>query len=48
MGYYVVKLLSEPYNSQDGKTVDKQFTKAGELIVKAEYLSTMKTNTNCY
>ena len=35
MGYYAVKLLSEPYTLQDIKTVDKQVIKSGELILKA-------------
>ena len=43
MGYYVVKLLSEPKTSQYYKIVDKKLIKAGELIVKAEYLSIMKS-----
>ena len=48
MGYYVVKFLSEPYTLKDNKTVEKQVTKAGELILKEEYISTMKSNTNWY
>ena len=34
MGYYVVRLLSEPYTLQD-KKFNKKFIQAGELIVKA-------------
>ena len=48
MGYYVVKNLSEPYTLQDNKTVDKQVIKAGKIIVKSEYLSLIKANTNQY
>ena len=48
MGYYVVKLLSEPCTLQDNKTVDEQVIKAGEHMVKQEYLSITKTDTNCY
>ena len=48
IGYYAVKLLSEPYTLQDNKTVNKKFIKAGELTVKAEYLSIIKANTNWY
>ena len=48
MAYYVVKFLSEPYMLQDNKIVDKQVIMAGELIVKSEYLSIMKANTNWY
>ena len=46
--YYVVKFLPEPYALQGDKTVDKQAITAGELIVKEEYLSGMKTNTKWY
>ena len=48
MGYYDVKVLPEPYTLQDDKTVDKQVIKAGEIIVKAEYICIMKSNTNWY
>ena len=48
MGYYVVNLLPETYTLKYKKTVDKRFIKAGELIVKTEYLSTIKDNTNWY
>ena len=48
MGYYVVKLLSEPVTLQDYKTVHNKFIKAGELIVKVEYLSMIKSNTKWY
>ena len=48
MGYYVVKILSEPYTLKDKKIFDKQVIKADEIIVKAEYPSIMKANTNLY
>ena len=48
MGYYIVKLLSEPYILSDDKTVDKQVIKLVELIVKAGYVSIMRSNTNWY
>ena len=32
MGYYLVKLLSEPYMLQDNKTVENKVINAGELI----------------
>ena len=48
MEYYVIKFLSEPYRLQDEKTVDKQVTKSCGIIVKAEYLSTIKASTNWY
>ena len=33
---------------QDNKTVEKKVINAGEIILKAEYLSIMKSNTNWY
>ena len=39
MGYYGVRFLSEPYTLQEDKSVDNKVIKAGEIIVKAEYLS---------
>ena len=48
IGYYVVKLLSEPYMLKDDKTVDNKVIKSGELTVKKEYLSIIKANTNWY
>ena len=48
MVYYVVKFLPEPYTLKEDKTVYTQVIKAGELIVKAEYLSNMKTNKKWY
>ena len=44
-------MLSNSYqNHINYKTekVDKQFIKAGELILKSECVSIMKANTNCY
>ena len=48
MGYYVDKFLPEPYILQDDKTFDRQCIKAGQLIVKAEYLGLIKTSKNWY
>ena len=48
MGYYVAKFLSKPYKLQDDKKVDNQVMRAGELIVKAEYINIKKSNTNWY
>ena len=42
MGYYVIKYLSEPYTLQEEQTTDVQVSKAGEFMVKAEYLSLIK------
>ena len=48
MGYYVVNYLSETYILQGDQTTDGQVNKAGALVGKAEYLSFMKSKTNCY
>ena len=48
VGYYVVKLLLEPYMLQDNITTDKKLIKSGELKVKSKYPSKMKTNTTWY
>ena len=34
-----MKYLSEPYTLQEYPTIDGKIRKAGELVVKAEYLS---------
>ena len=44
-------MLSEIYQNHiyyKTKTIDKQFIKTGELLVKVEYISIMKTNTYWY
>ena len=46
--YYVVKFLSEPYALQDSKPADRKVINSGELIVKPEYLSIMKSKKNLY
>ena len=46
--YYDAKLLSEPYTLKNDKTVENQVIKAGEIIVKLEYIIIMKKNTNFY
>ena len=38
-GYYVVKLISEPYTLQEGETVNKQFINSDRIIVNALYLT---------
>ena len=47
-GFYVIKLLSDVYKLQDNTTIDGQVIYAGELVVKAQYLSSMQENTNWY
>ena len=44
--YYVVRFLLESYTLQDDKTVDNKVIDSGELIVKMEYISIMRSNTN--
>ena len=48
MGYYVINFVSEAYKLQDEITCDGQIFPAGELLVKAQYLSCMQENTNWY
>ena len=48
MGYYVIKYLSEQYKLQKNHTIYGQVIKVGELVVKAEYLSIMKSKTSWY
>ena len=42
MGNYVINYPYLPYTLHEDQTTDDQLSKAGELIVKAEYLSLMK------
>ena len=42
MGYYVIKYPYEPYIAQEDQTTDGPVSKAGEILVKAEYLSLMR------
>ena len=39
---------SEAYTLQDNTTIDGQIITAGELVVKAQYISSMKVDTNWY
>ena len=48
MGYYLIKFLSEAYTLQDDTKCNGQIISAGEIFVKAQYLSCMKENTNCH
>ena len=42
MGYYVIKYLYKPYTLHEDRTIYGQVSKAGEPVVKSEYLSIMK------
>ena len=46
IGYYAVKILTEPYMLQYEKIIYKQIIKSGELIIKVKYLIIMKANAN--
>ena len=48
MGYYVINFVLEAYTLQDDTTCDGKKISAGELFVKAHYLSCIKQNTNFY
>ena len=39
---------SEAYTLQDNKTIDGKITTAGKLVVKSQYLCSMKVYTNFY
>ena len=39
---------SEAYTIQDNTTIDVHIITSGELVVKAQYLSSMKVYTNWY
>ena len=46
MGSYVIKNISEPYTVQEYQNKYGQVSKAGERVVKSEYLSITKSKTN--
>ena len=48
MVYYVIIYIYEPYTLQEDQTSYGQVSKAGEILVKAEYLSVIKSETNWY
>ena len=45
---YVIQFISEAYTLQNNTTIDGKFISAGELFVKAQYLCSIKENTNWY
>ena len=45
---YVIQLLSEAYTLQNNTKIYGQVISAGELVVKAQYICSMKENTNWY
>ena len=46
--FYAIMLISEAYTLQDNTTIDGHIITARELIVKAQYLLSMKLYTNWY
>ena len=47
-GFYVIMFTSGVYKLQDNTKIDGKIITAGELVVKAQYLSSMKVDTNWY
>ena len=41
-GFYVIQFISEAYMIQNNTTIDGQVISSGELVVKAQYLSSMQ------
>ena len=46
MIYYVIQYLSEPYTLREDQAIDVKVSKTGAIVVKDEYLSSMKSKTN--
>ena len=46
--FYVIQFLSDAYTLKNNKIIDRQVISAGKLFVKAQYLCSMKENTNWY
>ena len=48
MGYYMNKFDSEAFALQKDTTCDGKISKAGKLVVKAQYMSCMQEKTKWY
>ena len=48
MGYYVENYLYGALILQEYTNIERQLNKPYELLVRTEYLSSIKTKTNCY
>ena len=48
MGYYMIKLITEPYTLQEETTCDGKISTAGELFVKLQYMNYMQDNKKWY
>ena len=46
--FYVIMFTSGAYTLQENTTIDRQIITAGELVIKAKYLCSMKIDTNLY
>ena len=47
-GFYAIMFTSGAYTLQENTTIDGQIITARELVVKAQYLCSMKIDTNWY
>ena len=47
-GYYVMKYVSDAFKLQEDITTNRQDSKVGELTVRDEYLSCMKSKKKQY
>ena len=47
-GFYVIIFTSEAYTLQDNTPIDGKITTSGELFVEAQYLCSIKVDTNWY
>ena len=48
MGYYGIKLMSEPYTLQEETNRDGKICTYGELFVKYQHMHCIKENMNWY
>ena len=47
-GFYVIQFLSEAYTLQNNTTIYGKVISSGELVVRAQYISSTQENTNWY
>ena len=47
-GFYVIMFTSRAYILQENTTTDVKIRTAGELVVKAKYIYSMKVDNNWY
>ena len=46
--FYVVKYVTDKYTLQEENTCDGKISTAGELMIKYQYMSCMKSNSKRY